>query len=224
MTTVLAYLLSYLAGALPFGVIAGHLCGVDVRKVGSGNIGATNVYRALGPKIGLSVFLLDVLKGVAGPLIARALLGPAAYKEIAICGLLVAVGHVFSVFLKFKGGKAIATGLGVFIALSPIVAAGCLGLWGVVLLLTRMVSAASVAACVAAPIACYLFHVPTPFFVAMSLIAIVAFLKHVPNLKRIAAGTEPRIGDKKKSVIESSKTSETTSDSASETSPAVTAK
>lgn len=195
--SILAFVLSYLVGAIPFGVLAGKLCGVDVRSIGSGNIGATNVYRALGPKVGIPVFLLDVLKGVAGPFIGRALLGNAAYAEIAICGLLVAIGHVFSVFLKFKGGKAIATGLGVYGALSFPVAASCLAFWGVVLLLTRMVSVASIAACLATPVACLFFHVPMPFFVVMSLIAIVAFLKHVPNLKRIMAGTEPKLGQKK---------------------------
>lgn len=193
----LAFLLSYLVGAIPFGVLAGKLCGVDVRSIGSGNIGATNVYRALGPKVGIPVFLLDVLKGVAGPFIGRALLGQQAFAEIALCGLLVAVGHVFSVFLKFKGGKAIATGLGVFGALSPPVAATCLALWAIVLLITRMVSAASVLACISAPIACWFFKVPAPFFVVMSLIALVAFLKHLPNLQRIRMGTEPKLGDKK---------------------------
>ena len=200
---ILAFILSYLVGAIPFGVLAGKLCGVDVRSIGSGNIGATNVYRALGPKVGFAVFSLDVLKGVAGPFIGRALLGPQFYTEIALCGLLVAVGHVFSVFLKFKGGKAIATGLGVFGALSFPVAVSCLALWGVVLLVTRMVSVASIAACLAAPLACWFFKVPTPFFAVMSLIAAVAFLKHLPNLKRIRAGTEPKLGEKKVAPKES---------------------
>ncbi len=195
--TTLAFILSYLVGAIPFGVLAGKLCGVDVRTIGSGNIGATNVYRALGPKVGLAVFLLDVFKGVAGPFIGRALLGPQAFTEIALCGLLVSVGHVFSVFLKFKGGKAIATGLGVFGALSLPVAGLALAVWAIVLGMTRMVSVASIAACLATPVACWYFKVPMPFFVVMSLIALVAFLKHVPNLKRIMAGTEPKLGEKK---------------------------
>lgn len=201
--SALAFLLSYLAGAIPFGVLAGKLCGVDVRSIGSGNIGATNVYRALGPKVGIPVFILDVLKGVAGPLIGRALLGQTAYVEIALCGLFVAIGHVFSVFLKFKGGKAIATGLGVFGALSFPVALACLALWGLVLLITRMVSAASVAACLAAPLACWFFQVPAPYFAVMALIAVVAFLKHLPNLKRIATGTEPKLGQRKAAKTES---------------------
>jgi glycerol-3-phosphate acyltransferase PlsY len=200
MLTALAFLLCYLVGSIPFGVLAGKLCGVDVRSIGSGNIGATNVYRALGPKVGIPVFALDVLKGVAGPYIGRALLGPNAYGEIALCGLLVAAGHVFSVFLKFQGGKAIATGLGVYGALSFPVAASCLAFWGMILLLTRMVSVASIAACLATPLACWFFKVPVAYFIAMSLIALVAFLKHLPNLKRIKMGTEPKLGDKKTSV------------------------
>ena len=162
--TTLAFILSYLVGAIPFGVLAGKLCGVDVRSIGSGNIGATNVYRALGPKVGLAVFLLDVFKGVAGPFIGRALLGPNAFAEIALCGLLVAVGHVFSVFLKFKGGKAIATGLGVFGALSLPVAGLALAVWAVVLVFTRMVSVASIMACLATPVACWYFKVPVTVF------------------------------------------------------------
>lgn len=222
--TALAFFLSYLVGAIPFGVLAGKLCGVDVRSIGSGNIGATNVYRALGPKVGIPVFALDVLKGVAGPYIGRALLGPEAFGEIALCGLLVAAGHVFSVFLKFKGGKAIATGLGVYGALSFPVAASCLAFWGVILLITRMVSAASIAACLATPVACWFFKVPVEFFIAMSLIALVAFLKHLPNLKRIQMGTEPKLGDKKKSAMSSGATTEITAETAIETPSGVAAK
>jgi acyl phosphate:glycerol-3-phosphate acyltransferase len=197
--TALALILSYLVGSIPFGVLAGKLCGVDIRAVGSGNIGATNVMRALGPRVGATVFALDVLKGVAGPNIARLLVGHEAYGTIALCGLAVAVGHVFSVFLKFKGGKAIATGLGVYAALSLPVAVACLSFWGVVLLASRMVSVASMAACVATPIACWYFKVQPPLFAVMSLIALVAFLKHLPNLKRIFDGTEPKIGKKNSS-------------------------
>ena len=197
MNTLIAFVFSYLIGAIPFGFIAGKLCGVDVRASGSGNIGATNVYRVLGKKVGITVFLLDVLKGVAGPFIGRWLLEPNDYVAIALCGLLVAIGHVFSIFLKFKGGKAIATGLGVYGALSFPVAATCLGLWAVVLLLTRMVSVASIAACAATPFACWFWRVPLAYAAVMCLIALVALLKHIPNIKRIMAGTEPKIGQKK---------------------------
>jgi glycerol-3-phosphate acyltransferase PlsY len=211
MNTFIAFVLSYLIGAVPFGFIAGKLCGVDVRAAGSGNIGATNVYRVLGPKVGALVFLLDVFKGVAGPFIGRALLAPNDYVAIALCGLLVAIGHVFSVFLKFKGGKAIATGVGVFGALWFPVAAFCLGLWAVVLLLTRMVSVASITACISTPFACWFWHAPLPYAVVMCLIALVAFLKHVPNIKRIIAGTEPKIGQKKSLESDSSNAANTNS-------------
>ncbi len=226
MDTFISFILAYFIGAVPFGVLAGKACGVDVRSVGSGNIGATNVYRVLGPKVGAIVFLLDVLKGVAGPFIARLMLGDEAQWPIALCGLMVAIGHVFSVFLGFKGGKAIATGLGVYGALSFPVAASCLAFWGIVLLLTRMVSLASIAACLATPVACFVFglwHSNLPASLVMCLVALVAFLKHVPNMKRIAAGTEPRIGEKKTTTESKIETiNETTIDAAS--SSAVSAK
>ena len=147
-----ALLLSYLLGAIPFGVIVGKMRGVDIRAVGSGNSGATNVWRVLGPVAGTSVFLLDVLKGLAAPFIGRALVGPTEYWPIALCALLAVVGHTFSCFLKFRGGKGIATGLGMAVGLMPIPALLAFALWGIVLLLSRMISVASVVAVAAAPI------------------------------------------------------------------------
>ncbi|MBV9468927.1 MAG: glycerol-3-phosphate 1-O-acyltransferase PlsY [Abitibacteriaceae bacterium] len=197
MTRILVFLLCYLCGAIPFGVIAGKLRGIDVRSVGSGNIGTTNVYRALGPAAGLTVFLLDVLKGFAAPWLARMLLGPTDNTSIALCALIAVLGHTFSIFLNFKGGKGIATGLGAALGLATKPALSCFALWGVVVLMTRMISAGSVAACLAIPVAYWLAAVPLPSLVVMTLISTVAFLKHIPNIKRILAGTEPRLGANK---------------------------
>ena len=197
---VVALLLSFFIGSVPFGVLLGKLRGVDVRAVGSGNIGATNVWRALGPTFGVIAFALDVLKGVAGPLLGRLMI-PDSEWGIALCGIAAVLGHIFSPFLGFKGGKGISTSLGALFGLIPVVALAGFGVWGVVLVFSRMISLASVAACVALPFLALLIKWPTPtplpsFFVGL-LMSVFAFVKHIPNLKRIAAKTEPKIGRKK---------------------------
>ncbi|MDQ3812428.1 MAG: glycerol-3-phosphate 1-O-acyltransferase PlsY [Armatimonadota bacterium] len=199
----LALLLSYFCGAIPFGVLIGKMLGVDVRAVGSGNIGATNVWRALGPKAGATVFILDVLKGLAGPLIGHALLGPNDTVGIALCGIMAVIGHTYSVFLGFRGGKGVATSLGVAFGLVPWVALGCFAFWGLLLALVRMISVASVVACLAAPLAAWMIGAPTAYVAVAGLMALVTFIKHIPNMKRIMAGTEPKIGEKKKTASES---------------------
>ena len=198
---VLALALSFLCGSIPFGVLIGKSRGVDVRAVGSGNIGTTNVWRALGPVAGGIVFALDVAKGIAGPLLCYYMGASDAFGieglGKAICGIAAVLGHTFSPFLGFKGGKGIATSLGALLGLMPIVGLIIFAFWGVMLALTRMVSAASIAACIGLPILALLFHAPAPYFVVALLMAIVAFVKHIPNLKRIKAGVEPRVGQKK---------------------------
>ncbi len=194
---VLALLLSFLCGSIPFGVLIGKSRGVDVRAVGSGNIGTTNVWRALGPIAGGIVFALDVAKGIAGPLLGNWLIHGNTIG-IAACGIAAVLGHTFSPFLGFKGGKGIATSLGALLGLMPIVGVIIFAFWGVMLGLTRMISAASIAACVLLPVLAIAFHHQQwPYVVVALLMAIVAFVKHIPNLKRIKAGVEPRVGAKK---------------------------
>ncbi len=199
MAIFLSCLLGYFLGAIPFGVLVGKARGVDVRAVGSGNSGATNVWRTLGPAAGITVFALDVLKGLAAPFIARLLVGPADHWAIALCAALAIVGHTFSVFLKFRGGKGIATGLGAALGLMPIPALIAFAAWGLVLLVSRMISVASVVACVVLPLVAWQFNVPQPYIVVITVIAIIAIIKHIPNMKRVAAGAEPKvqIGKKK---------------------------
>ena len=193
----LALALSFLCGSIPFGVLIGRSRGVDVRAVGSGNIGTTNVWRALGPVAGGIVFALDVAKGVAGPLLGT-WLAPGGDIGIAACGIAAVLGHTFSPFLGFKGGKGIATSLGALLGLMPIVGVLIFAVWGAVLGLTRMISAASVAACVALPLlAIAFYHQQWPYVVVAALMSIVALVKHIPNMKRIRAGVEPRVGAKK---------------------------
>ena len=193
MAILLSCLLGYFLGAIPFGVLVGKARGVDIRAVGSGNSGATNVWRTLGPAAGITVFALDVLKGLAAPFIARLLVGPTDHWAIALCAALAIVGHTFSVFLKFRGGKGIATGLGAALGLMPVPALIAFAVWGLALLATRMISAASVIACVALPLAAWLLNAPQPYIAVIAVIAIIAIVKHIPNMQRIVAGTEPKV-------------------------------
>lgn len=192
----LALLLAFFIGAIPFGVLLGKMRGVDVRSVGSGNIGATNVWRALGPQAGTAAFVLDVLKGVAGPLLGKLLI-PNHEIGIALCAVAPVLGHTFSPFLGFKGGKGISTSLGALLGLIPWIAIVIFGIWGVILLFTRIISLASLMVCVLLPFLAYFMKAPAPSIAVGSLMGLVAFLKHIPNLKRIVAGTEPKIGAKK---------------------------
>jgi glycerol-3-phosphate acyltransferase PlsY len=196
-------LASYLLGAIPFGVLAGKLGGVDVRSVGSGNVGTTNVWRALGPVAGLTVFALDVAKGAAGPLLGLLILGKNAPWIIALCALLAVLGHIFSVFLKFKGGKGIATGLGAMLGLWWPGALAAFAVWLVLFLMSRMVSVASIAACIFLPFFALYLRQPMPYILMITIFCLVAILKHIPNMKRIAAGTESRVSfGRRKSTFE----------------------
>jgi glycerol-3-phosphate acyltransferase PlsY len=195
-SAVFALVASYLLGAIPFGLIAGKLRGVDIRATGSGNIGATNVWRTLGPQMGAAVFALDVLNGFAAPTLALALVGHEAHVLAAACAALAILGHTFSFWLRFRGGKGIATGFGAMLGLVPVVAIACLVAWGAALALSRMISVASIVACIAAPIGLYLTHAERPYVYVVSALVVVAIMKHLPNVRRILNGTEPKIGAK----------------------------
>lgn len=180
-------------GSIPFGVLAGKLAGVDVRSVGSGNVGTTNVWRALGPVAGLTVFALDVIKGIAGPLMGLFILGKDHPLGIALCALLAVLGHIFSIFLRFKGGKGIATGLGAMFGLWPAGAIAAFGVWLMFFVVSRMVSLASIAACIFLPLFALYFHLNIAYLLVITIFCLVAILKHISNIKRILTGTESRV-------------------------------
>jgi len=202
--TVLALALSYVLGSIPTGAIAGRLRGVDLRKVGSGNLGFTNALRALGPRFAVPVLVVDVAKGTAAVLAAGAIagtaspLGPTGVR--LACGLAAIVGHVWSVFARFRGGRGVATACGVFLALSPIAAASCIAVWGLVVAATRYVSLGSIVALALLPFAvtaeARLTKPPqaAALAVAATLVALLVVVKHRPNMKRLLAGTEHRLG------------------------------
>lgn len=194
----LVLLIAYLVGSIPFGLlIARWVAGVDVRTVGSGNVGATNVGRVLGKGGFAGVLLLDAAKGAAPVLLLPPLLAtePDRLALLAVlAGVGAILGHVFSVFLRFKGGKGVATTAGVIIALSPLTAAVTLAVFGLAVLLGRMVSLASVVASLSFPLAVYAVEGTGPLLWMAVAVALLVVVRHRGNLARIAAGTEPRIG------------------------------
>ena len=196
-------LLAYLLGSLPTGYIAGRLVGVDIRKVGSGNVGATNVTRALGKRFGYPVFLVDFAKGLAAVMLAvimaKAAQSSAQFVDLcaaigAICSLM---GHSYSIWLGFSGGKGVATLMGALFGINWITALIVCVVWVVVFEATRYVSLASIAAAVALPIALaimlFLKELPTPIPLYFSFcLGAIVVVRHRSNLSRLVKGTEPR--------------------------------
>jgi glycerol-3-phosphate acyltransferase PlsY len=182
-------LCSYCIGSIPTGLLlAKAFGGVDIRTKGSGNIGATNVYRTLGRKIGIMTLIGDCLKGLLPVLAAKALDLPDMW--VALIGLAAFLGHIFPVFLRFKGGKGVATALGVFLATSPFAVLAALGVFIVVLAKWRFVSLASITAAAVMPALATIID-RNPMIVAMSLaISIIVIIKHHENIKRLRNGTE----------------------------------
>jgi glycerol-3-phosphate acyltransferase PlsY len=184
-------LCSYCIGSIPSGLLlAKAFGGVDIRTKGSGNIGATNVYRTLGRKIGILTLVGDCLKGLLPVLAAKALHLPDEW--VALIGLAAFLGHIFPLFLRFKGGKGVATALGVFLATSPLAILGALGVFVIVLMSWRYVSLASITAAAFMPLFTTLMY-RNPIFVAMSIvISVIVILKHHENIKRLRNGTESK--------------------------------
>lgn len=185
-------ILAYLLGSIPFGVLVGNLKGRDIRKCGSGNIGATNALRVLGLSSALAVLIGDVAKGVVSVLIARATLGTPLGE--AIVGLSAIAGHNWSIFLKFRGGKGVATSLGVAIMLSPPLTLAILGVFAVVVALTRYVSLGSVAAGASAWLVAYILGLPREILLFCFVGGAFIVERHIQNLKRLIAGKENRLG------------------------------
>jgi len=189
---ILITIFSYLLGSIPTGYIIGTLAGIDIRKVGSGNVGATNVARTVGKTKGLLTLTADVAKGFI-PVFVALRLG-LSYTAVASVGIAAFLGHLYPVFLKFQGGKGVATALGVLLALAPMATLVLVAVFGVVVFFSRIASVSSIAAAVAAPITLWSFSYP-PTIVAMSVfLAVMIILRHRGNIRRLLAGTEPRFG------------------------------
>lgn len=189
LTNGILLLCSYCIGSIPTGLLlAKTFGGVDIRTQGSGNIGATNVYRTMGRKVGILTLIGDCLKGLLPVLTAKVLGLPGEW--IALIGIAAFLGHIFPVFLRFKGGKGVATALGVFLATSPLAVLGALCVFITVLVWWRYVSLASLTAAAVMPLLITLIY-RNPIFVAMSVvISVIVILKHHENIKRLRNGTE----------------------------------
>lgn len=185
-------LAAYLLGSIPFSYLVGRRHGVDVRTVGSGNVGATNVMRSVGRGAGLAAFALDFLKGTAVTLVAMSVERDGALPALAAAAAVL--GHMYPVWLRFRGGKGVATGAGAFLPLVPLATVAALAAFGLALALTRYVSVSSLVGC--ATLAAVAFALRGPSAVAWSATAtaLLVLWKHRANLARIARGTESRLG------------------------------
>ncbi|WP_417069676.1 glycerol-3-phosphate 1-O-acyltransferase PlsY [Niveibacterium terrae] len=201
LTSAALFFAAYLAGSLPFAVIVSRILGLaDPRAYGSGNPGATNVLRSGNRKAAILTLLGDALKGSLVVILARILapqLGIPA-TAIAMAGLFAFLGHVFSIFLRFSGGKGVATAAGVLLAMSPLAGALVLAIWLLVALTTRYSSAAALAAALAAPLVTA-WLVPDPGWIgAVCAMAAILLWRHTTNIKRLFSGQESRIGSRSK--------------------------
>ena len=183
---------AYFAGAVPFGFLIGKTRGVDVRTVGSRNIGATNVFRTVGKKWGLLAFLCDFLKGFLPTLAAAKCAGCGADLPVAV-GLACVIGHTLTVFMKFKGGKGVATAFGMMVALIPYLALGALALFAVTVWLSHYISLGSCLAAAALGIAVWFCGCPFSLKVVVALIAVFVIVKHKSNIRRLIDGCENKI-------------------------------
>jgi len=193
MSFIITALLAYLLGSVPFGIVMARLFGLgDLRQIGSGNIGATNVLRT-GNKLAAFLTLLgDAGKGAAAVLLARWLMGEG---EAGFAGLFAMLGHLFPIFLGFKGGKGVATFLGTLLALSfPVGAAACLT-WAAVAAIFRISSLSALVAAGLAPVFTLIFY-HWHGAIVVAVMAVLIFFKHGSNIKRLKTGEEPRIGAK----------------------------
>ncbi|MGO8836266.1 MAG: glycerol-3-phosphate 1-O-acyltransferase PlsY [Limisphaerales bacterium] len=205
---MLAYIIivvaAYFLGSIPTGYLVGRAKGIDIRTVGSGNIGATNVMRALGKPVGIAVLLLDALKGYAAvawvcPSLLKIFNGPAAGVQTLsiVAGIAAVMGHNFTCWLKFKGGKGIATSGGAYLALAPLAVGIAVAAFVLAVILTRYVSIGSIAAAVALPAAVWCLPGNHLFLrLVTTALGAMAIYKHKSNIKRLMVGTESRIGRK----------------------------
>lgn len=200
LTLFLVFLLAYIAGATPFGYVVARWKGVDIRKHGSGNIGATNVIRVMGKKVGIPVFVLDCLKGVLPVILARNWCQAHGFDSTwpsLLAGLGTVMGHNFTFWLGFKGGKGVATSAGVMLALLPMALLAGLVVWVALFYTTRFVAVASIGAGVALPLAVVVQRAVTggpelPMLGFAVVIGGLAVWRHRSNIKRLLNGTENR--------------------------------
>jgi glycerol-3-phosphate acyltransferase PlsY len=191
---VAALLLAYLVGSIPFALVVGKLFyHVDVREHGSGNVGTTNVFRVLGKKAGVVVLVCDMLKGFIPAFIAAYFLRETNPWLVIVIAAAPVVGHMYSVFLKGSGGKGVATGAGVVLALVPLAFGVIAVVWVLLILITRYVSLASLVATLLVPVFVFALGDPLPYLIAALLVTVGIFWAHRGNIRRLLKGTENRV-------------------------------
>lgn len=188
----LLVIFSYLLGSVPSGLIIGKLSGLDVRKAGSGNIGATNVARLLGKTGGLLTLVGDTAKGFIPVLVVQQM----GFSDpvTALVGVAAFLGHLYPIFLKFKGGKGVATSFGVLLGLAPLATIILLVVFAAVAFTTRIVSLSSMVTAVAAPLVLWLFYYSPAYVIVTAFMALMIVFRHYANIQRLLNGTEPRFG------------------------------
>ena len=196
LKSILPIIIGYLIGSIPFGMVVGRLRGIDIRKVGSGNIGATNIFRTLGTAPAIIVFLLDLLKGTFAVYIAQAMI-PTSPAIIVVSGIAAVIGHMYPVYIGFKGGKGSATGLGVLLGIAPDLFIIAMIYVAIAIAVTRYVSVTSIGGVILLAVLMFTFHKPVEYSIAAIIVAVLVIYKHVPNLKRLLSSTEPKIWGKK---------------------------
>jgi glycerol-3-phosphate acyltransferase PlsY len=194
-STLFSILAGYLIGSIPFAlVLARRMAGIDLRGAGSGNVGAANVFRTTGLLVALTTVMLDVSKGAGAVLLAQAVSdSPAA---VSAAGLAAILGHVYSIWIRFRGGKGVATSCGVFAVLAPEATLVSLALFVLTVVYSRYISLGSLVASVALPIAVHFTRAPIPTLAGAIAAAAIVIERHRPNLVRLHAGTERRIGQR----------------------------
>ncbi len=190
---ILPAILSYLIGSIPFSyLIARLVTGKDIRGMGSGNVGATNVMRTTGRSAGIAALLLDVLKGAGSVWLAHVLGGDST--AMAVCGFMAMLGHSFPIFLGFRGGKSVATGGGAFGALAPLAMLSSIGVFGISLFLFRIVSFGSVIAAASFPVLAWLYGAGKGIVLWGAISATWIIVRHHGNIVRLFQGTEHKLG------------------------------
>ncbi|NCC51832.1 MAG: glycerol-3-phosphate 1-O-acyltransferase [Spartobacteria bacterium] len=190
---------AYLLGSIPFGLLVTRMKGIDIRKEGSGNIGATNVFRVAGKGLGITTFLLDFLKGFVPAFVFPLLFNVLSAENTPgllglFCGCAAIVGHNWPVFLKFKGGKGVATSAGMLVGIAPAAVGVALIVWILLFAGTRYVSVASIAAALAVAVSAWFFYASSGYAIpiALSILAALVIWRHRSNIRRLCKGEENR--------------------------------
>lgn len=192
---VISIIIGYLLGSVPTGIIVTKwIRGIDIRNYGSGSTGATNVLRTTGKKAAAIVFAADILKGVLSIFIAQSLSGSPWW--VGLAGLMAVVGHNFPIFSQFRGGKGVATALGIFISLFPLSTLMALGLWIICIAVWRYVSLGSIISAALIPVLSLITIKPGPYLLFTCLISLLIIYRHKDNIKRLLEGKESKLGEK----------------------------